>query len=53
LFPLFATGINNTCENGGKLATGVMTSVASLPPMSLIPVVLLDLQLSPQIFEKI
>jgi hypothetical protein len=37
----FATGINNTSETGGKIC------------VLLIPVVHLDLQISPQIFEKI
>ncbi len=37
LYPLFATGV----------------VVANLPPASLIPVVHLDLRLSPRIFEKI
>jgi hypothetical protein len=39
----FATGINNTSETGGKF----------LPPVSLIPVVNLELRISPRIFEKI
>jgi hypothetical protein len=30
-----------------------LTPVANLPPVSLIPVVHLDLRLSPRIFEKI
>jgi hypothetical protein len=35
LFPLFATGVNDT---GGKFATGVVDTGCSLPPVSLIPV---------------
>jgi hypothetical protein len=57
----FATGVS---DNGGKFATGVvdtggnfalvsLTTVAILPPVSLIPVVHLDTRLSPRIFEKI
>jgi hypothetical protein len=38
----FATGINNTSETDGKF-----------PPVSLILVVHLDLQISPRIFQKI
>ncbi len=41
---------------GGKFAAGINNTsgiVANLPPVSLIPVVHLDLQISPQIFEKI
>jgi hypothetical protein len=40
----FATGVNNTSNTGGNFF---------LPPVSLIPVVHLDLQISPPIFEKI
>jgi hypothetical protein len=39
LFPLFATGVNNT-------------PVANLPPVSVTPVVHLDLRLSPRISKK-
>jgi hypothetical protein len=39
----FATGINNTSETGGQ----------NLLPVSLIPVVNLELRISPRIFEKI
>ncbi len=39
----FATGINNASETGRKISL----------PVSLIPVVHLDLQISPQIFAKI
>jgi hypothetical protein len=46
----FATGINNTSITGGKIFVDI---VANLPPVSLIPVVHLDLQISPRIFEKI
>jgi hypothetical protein len=52
LFPLFATGINNTSKTGGKIAAGVVP-VANLPQVLLIPVVHLDLRISPRIFEKI
>jgi hypothetical protein len=41
----FAAGVVDT---GGKLPL-----VANLPPVSLTPVVRLDLRISPQIFEKI
>ncbi len=57
-FPLFATGINDTSGIGGKFATGVVDTgddlppVSNLPLVSLIPVVHLDLQISPLIFEK-
>jgi hypothetical protein len=43
----FAAGVVDT---GGKFAAGV---VANLPPVSLTPVVHLDLRISPRIFEKI
>jgi hypothetical protein len=36
-----------------KFAAVSLTSVANLPPVSLIPVVRLDLSISPRIFEKI
>jgi hypothetical protein len=35
------------------LILAAMTLVANLPPVSLIPVVHLELRISPQIFEKI
>jgi hypothetical protein len=35
------------------LSTTLAVLLANLPPLSLIPVVHLDLQISPQIFEKI
>ncbi len=44
-----ASGINNTSETGGKICV-VDTG---LPPVSLIPVVHLDLQISPRIKKKI
>jgi hypothetical protein len=50
LFPLFATGVNNT---GGKFAAGVVDTGGKLPPVSLTPEVHLDLRISPRIFEKI
>jgi hypothetical protein len=40
-------------DTGGNLAASVLTPVANLPLVSLIPVVHLDLRMSPQIFEKI
>jgi hypothetical protein len=47
LFPLFATGINNTSEKlVAKFAAGVVDKLANLLPVSLIPVVHLDLQIS-------
>jgi hypothetical protein len=50
---LFATGINNTIVKlVAKFAAGVVDiPVANLP--SLIPVVNLELRISPRIFEKI
>jgi hypothetical protein len=61
LFPLFATGVNNTrgtggkicVDTGGKFAAGVVDTDGNLPPVSLTPVVNLDLRLSLRIFEKI
>jgi hypothetical protein len=49
VFPLFATGVVDT---GSKFAAGVVDTGGKLPLVSLIPVVHLDLQISPQIFEK-
>jgi hypothetical protein len=63
LFPLFATGVNDT---GGKFAPVSLTPAANLPPESttlaklvailppvpLIPVVHLYLRISPRIFRK-
>jgi hypothetical protein len=48
----FAAGVVDT---GGKFVTGVITVVpaAILQPVSLIPVVHLELRISPRIFEKI
>jgi hypothetical protein len=52
----FATGVVDT---GGKFAAGVVDTggnlppVAKLPPVSLTPVVHLDLRISLRIFEKI
>jgi hypothetical protein len=50
VFPLFATGIYNNSETaagvadtGGKFAAGVVDIGGNLPPVSLIPVVHLDL----------
>ena len=50
LIPLFATGVVDT---GGKFAAGVVDTGRNLPPLSLTPVVHLDLRISPQIMEKI
>jgi hypothetical protein len=47
---LFATGVVDT---GGKFAAGVVDTGGNLPPVSLIPVVNLELRISPRIFEKI
>jgi hypothetical protein len=46
----FATGV---VDIGGKFATGVVDTGGNLPPVSLTPVVHLDLRISPQILEKI
>jgi hypothetical protein len=44
------TTLGKMVEN---FATGVVDTSGNLPPVSLIPVVNLDLRISPQIFEKI
>jgi hypothetical protein len=52
LFPLFATGVNDTggkfaagvVDTGGKYAAGVVDTGCNLPPTSLTPVVHLDLR---------
>jgi hypothetical protein len=46
----FAAGVVDT---GGKIAAGVVDTGGNLPPVSLTPVVYLDLRISPRIFEKI
>jgi hypothetical protein len=46
----FAAGVVDT---GGKFAAGVIDTGGNLPPVSLTPVVHLDLRISPRIFEKI
>ncbi len=46
----FATGVVDT---GGKFAAGVVDTCGNLPPVSLTPVVHLDLRISLRIFEKI
>jgi hypothetical protein len=46
----FAAGVVDT---GGKFAAGVVDTGGYLPPVSLTPVVHLDLRISPRIFEKI
>jgi hypothetical protein len=57
LFPLFATGVNNTSrtgelvakfvavvvDTGGKFAASVLDTGGNLPPVALTPVVHLDL----------
>jgi hypothetical protein len=43
----FAAGVIDT---GGKFAAGVFDTGGNLPPVSLTPVVHLDLRISPQIF---
>ncbi len=60
----FATGVNNTRGTGGKICAGVVDTGGkfaaivvdtggNLPPVSLTPMVHLDLRISPRIFEKI
>jgi hypothetical protein len=49
LLPLFATGVIDT---GGKFAAGVVDTSGNFPPVLLIPVVHLHLQISLRIFEK-
>ncbi len=49
LLPLFATGVIDT---GGKFAAGVVDTGGNFPPVLLIPVVHLHLQISLRIFEK-
>jgi hypothetical protein len=39
-------------DTGGKFAAGVIDTGVNLPPVSLTPVVHLDLRISPRIFEK-
>ncbi len=46
----FAAGVVDT---GGKFAAGVVVTGGNLRPVSLTPVVHLDLRISPRIFEKI
>jgi hypothetical protein len=46
----FAAGVVDT---GGKFAAGVVDTGGNLPPVSLTPVVHLDLRIYPRIFEKI
>ncbi len=46
----FATCVNNTRGTG---AAGVVDTGGNLPPVSLTPVVHLDLQISTRIFKKI
>ncbi len=46
----FAAGVVDT---GGKFAAGVVDTGGNLTPVSLTPVVHLDLRISPRMFEKI
>ncbi len=46
----FAAGV---VETGGRFAADVVDTGGNLPLVSLIPVVHLDLRISPRIFEKI
>ncbi len=46
----FAAGV---VDSGGKFAAVSLIPAAILPPVSLMPVVHLDLRISPRIFEKI
>jgi hypothetical protein len=46
----FAAGVVDT---GGKFSAGVVDTGGNLPPVSLTPVVHLDLRISPRIFKKI
>jgi hypothetical protein len=60
LFQLFATGVSDTggkfaagvVDTGGKFAAGGVDTGGNLPPVSLTPVVHLDLRISPRVFEK-
>ena len=45
----FAAGVVDT---GGKFATGVVDTGGNLPPVSLTPVVHLDLRISPRFSKK-
>ncbi len=53
----FAAGVNAVSTTQGELvakfAAGVVDTGGNLPPVSLTPVVHLDLRISSQIFEKI
>ncbi len=60
MFQLFATGVSDTggkfaagvVDTGGKFAAGGVDTGGNLPPVSLTPVVHLDLRISPRVFEK-
>jgi hypothetical protein len=52
VFPLFAAGIDDTSGIGGKFAAVLLIPLENLQPVKLTPVVDLDLQISPLIFEK-
>jgi hypothetical protein len=52
MFPLFATGINNTSGTGGKICHQWLVPVENLPLVLLIAVVPLDWRISPQVFEN-
>ena len=57
----FATGVADTggkfaagvVDTGGNFAAGVVDACGNFAPVLLIPVVQLDLRISPRIFEKI
>jgi hypothetical protein len=49
----FAAGVVDTGGNLPPVSTTLVIPVANLPPVSLIPVVNLELRISPRIFEKI
>jgi hypothetical protein len=48
----FATSSSCVVDTGGKFATGVNDTGGNLPPVSVTPVVHLDLRISPRIFKK-
>jgi hypothetical protein len=52
LFSLVAKFAAGVVDTGGKFAAGVVDIGGNLPPVSLTPVVHLDLRISPRIFEK-
>jgi hypothetical protein len=50
---LVAKSAAGVVDTVGKFAAGVVDTGGNLPPVSLTPVVQLDLRISPRIFEKI